>query len=112
MERKRMSRPTDRGRWLFVVAAIWNVAVGLAAMLVPERMASLVYRTPLPIDNPTALAAWSDFAACVLLFGLGYAIVARDTSRNHGLVWIGIIGKLGVVAAWGYRSANGMVILS
>jgi hypothetical protein len=39
-----------------------------------------------------------DFAFCVLLFGIGYGIVAIYPSRNHGLIWLGIIGKLGVAA--------------
>jgi hypothetical protein len=44
-----------------------------------------------------------DFASCVLIFGLGYGIVAIDPSQNHGLIWLGIVGKLGVVATLGQR---------
>lgn len=34
----------------------------------------------------------------IALFGLGYWMVARDTGANRGIVVLGLIGKLGVVA--------------
>ena len=54
-------------------------------------------------DDPLLAMLDRDFAFCVLLFGVGYGIVAMDPSRNRGLIWLGIIGKLGVVATLGQR---------
>ena len=49
-----------------------------------------------------------DFAFCVLIFGVGYGIVAMDPRQNHGLIWLGILGKLGVVAILGQRWLTGV----
>ena len=42
------------------------------------------------------------FFAC--LFGLGYYWVSEDIDQNHGIVKMGIIGKLGtaVIIPWAY----------
>ncbi|MEE8586011.1 MAG: hypothetical protein V3T83_14295, partial [Acidobacteriota bacterium] len=41
-----------------------------------------------------ALRLWSDYGFCVFFIGIGYYFVARDVSKNHGLIWLGIISKI------------------
>ncbi len=34
------------------------------------------------------------FLLSILLFGVGYYLVSRDTSQNRGIVWLGAVGKV------------------
>ena len=38
------------------------------------------------------------FLLSILLFGVGYYLVSRDTSQNRGIVWLGAAGKVLVFA--------------
>ncbi len=78
------------GGWklLFWIAAAFNVVAGLPMLLAPaDTLAKLVQ--PVPESLLTAqLAAW-----LIVVFGLGYAMVARDPQRHRGIVWMGVVGK-------------------
>ena len=45
----------------------------------------------------------------VVLFGVGYAIVARDPTRNHGIVGLAMVGKTYVGLAWIAGFISGVV---
>ena len=47
----------------------------------------------------------------IFVFGVGYAMVAREPAANRGIVWIGMIGKFGAVAIalWRLFSQGGYV---
>jgi hypothetical protein len=90
-------------RWLFALGAAWNIVIGLSVLLAPLSSLGLLYGHEPSADDQLLSMLNRDFAYCVLIFGLGYGIVAIDPSQNHGLIWLGIIGKLGVVAVLGQR---------
>jgi hypothetical protein len=90
-------------RWLFALGAAWNIVIGLSVSVAPLSSLRLLYGHEPSADDQLLSMLYRDFASCVLIFGLGYGIVAVDPSQNHGLVWLGIIGKLGVVAVLGQR---------
>ena len=72
---------------VFALAALFNWAVGLPLLIAPAAFyAMLGQRTP---DLFNAQMA----GALIVVFGVGYAMVARDPAANRGIVWLGVIGK-------------------
>ncbi|MHC4410455.1 MAG: hypothetical protein ACYS0F_15810, partial [Planctomycetota bacterium] len=47
------------------------------------------------------------FLLSILLFGVGYYLVSRDTSRNRGIVWLGAAGKILVFAFFTHAFLQG-----
>jgi hypothetical protein len=94
--------------WLFALGAAWNFVIGLSLLVAPLFSLRLLYGHEPSTDDQLLVMLDRDFAYCVLIFGLGYGIVAINPSQNHGLIWLGIIGKLGVVAILGQRWLAGV----
>lgn len=94
--------------WLFAVGAAWNFVIAISILVAPLISLRLLYGREPGADDSLLAMLNRDFAFCVLLLGVGYGIVAFDPSRNHGLIWIGILGKLGVVAMFGQRWLTGV----
>jgi len=80
-------------RALFLASAVWNA---LAAGAVLFLLTNAMFRTRLGISNPADPLSLQLLASCLLLFGLGYYGVSRALSKNHGLVKLGVIGKIAV----------------
>lgn len=73
---------------IFVVAALFNFAVGLPMLLAPEAMLASLGQ-PVPDDLlMTRLAS-----LLIVVLGIGYAMVARDPVANRPILWLGVIGK-------------------
>ena len=86
-----MTRATYYPR-MFYAAAIYNwlaAAASIAKSLAPAAI---------PMDTPFDPFCAQVFGLMVAVFGYGYFLVARDVSRNEGIVWMGIIGKLLIFA--------------
>ena len=85
----------ERRHWatVFLLAALFNYAIGLPIMLARRWSYDLSYLPEVSRD-PMALRLWADFGFAVVLIGLGYQIVSRDVSKNRGIVLLGIIAKL------------------
>lgn len=77
---------------LFRIAAFWNYTAA-AAFCLPSSVLSL-FGMPTPVPSLYPQMA----AALVATFGVGYHLVARDATRNHGIVVIGAVGKTGLFA--------------
>ena len=77
--------------------------IGVSVLLAPLSSLRLLYGHEPSADDQLLIMLDRDYAYCVLIFGLGYGIVAIDPRQNHGLIWLGIIGKLGMVATLGQR---------
>jgi hypothetical protein len=78
---------------LFLIAAIWNLLAGfscwLGAVFMPDLFFGM-FGMPLPVSLfPLHAMFWF-----IIAFGIGYLIVSRDVSKNHGIVLIGIIAKV------------------
>jgi len=80
-----------RYRWLFIAAAWWNWLVVLLSLFADQKIRSALRMPPLADSLNLHLAV-----SCICLLGIGYYWVARDVSRNHAIVWLGMIGKLAV----------------
>jgi len=84
---------------VFGAAAVFNVLVGAVGLLSPSLTAKLLGIDP--PHNPifAVLASW-----LILVFGFGYALVARNPAGNRDLMLLGAVGKLFVlpimIAAW------------
>jgi len=67
-------------RTMLVLAALYNLAIGLVAL-----------HTPGSVDGRIV-------GLLVACFGLVYALAASDPLRFAPTLWVGVIGKLGVIA--------------
>lgn len=78
---------------LFLIAAIYNFFAALSFLLLPNFSAKLMFEAG--ALTPYYAHAFFNFTwVLVLIFGIGYYIVSRDINKNHGVVVIGILGKL------------------
>jgi hypothetical protein len=87
-------------RLFFAISAVWNFSGAIHALLFPESNLQLFYGV-VTGDYYTIFlnrGVWS----AVLLFGMGYAIVAYDPGRNLGIIIMGIMGKIIVAICWFY----------
>ena len=94
MLRERLN-PTTWGyqtwRKFFLIASLWNFSFVVPALLFPSLEVRLMYgfRT----DDFYILFLNTTFFLTVLVFGIGYLIIAYDPGKNLGIVLLGIIGK-------------------
>ncbi len=80
-------------RALFLVSAAWNLLLAGGGLLVQYSQLTAV--------GTELYLGWQfpvGYMYFVFLFGFGYYLVARDIDNNHGIVTMGILGKLGVFA--------------
>ena len=80
-------------KYLFVIGAIWNILASLSFI-----MTSIFMRSAFPaygIAVPISMIWLQSFLFLVANLGIGYFIVSLDIGKNHGIVIIGIIAKLG-----------------
>ena len=89
---KASSDPLSAWRVFFAVAAGFNFVVALTFLLAPETILAALN---VPVQGDLLFHRLTGFL--VLCFGIGYAFVARDPQRNRAIVWIGLIGKAGVI---------------
>ena len=79
-------------RAFFAVAAAFNFAAGLPLLFVPAEMVGtlgIAVADDLMFHRLTGL-----LVAC---FGGVYALIASDPTHYRPMVWLGVIGKAGVV---------------
>lgn len=77
-------------RWVLFAAAAYNLVVGVAGLLTPGA-------------SPDARVV----GLLVACFGGIYALTATDVQRFRPMLWLGVIGKLGVIAIVGPLVARG-----
>ena len=85
-------------RQLFFVGALWNFGAAFIFYFLHEPVFSFLGMQPLGDTLFIQL-----FAMSVFLFGMGYYWVSRDLIRNHGILILGIVGKLLVFTIVGYH---------
>lgn len=81
-------------RILFLVAALFDMGLGLAFLVAAGPIFAWLGATALP--EPAYVHLVSGFIAAQ---GLGYALVWRHLWRNVDLVWVGIVFKLVYIGA-------------
>ena len=101
----------SRGAVSVVVSASWlsRVQIALSSYSI-QSLADF----PLPFEGAVAHLYTQAFWVSVGLFGVGYAIVAHDPGRNHGILLLAALGKTYVfvvfTAAW-LRGSMGTLAL-
>jgi hypothetical protein len=88
----------------FAVAALFNIAVGAAMVIVPSRIAM-----HLNVDGLGAPYVVATVGLLIVAFGIGYGMVAQDPAHNRGVIWIGMIGKLGVAGLGALQFAAAII---
>ncbi len=91
-------------RGFFAFASVYNLGVGAIMAAAPERVAG-----QLGVTGPGGAYAIAMVGLLIAVFGVGYAMVSYAPSRNRGIVWIGLIGKLGAVTLGSMQYAAGIV---
>lgn len=95
---------SDRAwRRLFAAAAAFNVAAGLPPLVAPARALETFGMAPLPSH-----LFMQSTGLLVLTFGVAYALVSRNLALRE-IVWLGIIGKLGVAILFGWSMLRGLI---
>jgi hypothetical protein len=84
-------------RWFFLVAAFYDVALGLAFMLAGETILDAI-----DMELPPHIAYIQLAAIFILVQGFSYLLVWRDAWSNLGIVWVGVAYKASysVLAFW------------
>jgi hypothetical protein len=83
-------------RWLFGSAAIFNLVVGAALLLLWPWLALLLKLDPAEGSNMVLRNLTAGFVA---LFGYAFALIALNPLKNRPLIPLGAIGKLLAVAS-------------
>lgn len=83
---------------MFFLAALWNLAVALAGLVSYETQFKLTFGAEAYTSDFHQALLFRSFMLSVLLFGVGYYLVSRDTSQNRAIVWLGAAGKILVFA--------------
>jgi hypothetical protein len=94
-------------RGLFAFAAFFNLAVGGVLMAAPARVGE-----QLGVTGPGGPFAIVMAGMLIAVFGVGYAMVSRNPAGNRGIVWIGLIGKLGAAALAAMQYVAAVIPLS
>lgn len=89
-------------RLFFVAAAAFNFAAGLPLLIAPEIMLST-----LGIAVPDDLLFHRMTGLLVVCFGVIYYFVSQELARYKPLVWIGVLGKAGVVVLFAEAFTSG-----
>ena len=82
------SAPTWAKRWL-VAAAIYNLAWGAFIVLSPATLFEWAQ-----MEQPRYLSIWQCVGMIVGVYGIGYAIAARNPLRHWPIVLVGLLGKV------------------
>ncbi len=90
-------------RLTFFAAALFNFAVGLPMVIAPGLVGGgLGMATADPFT--LRLIGWM-----ITTFGIGYAMVGLEPRKHRGIVLLGIIGKVGVIALTWWLAWRGLV---
>jgi hypothetical protein len=95
---------------MFFIGALWNWVASLTFAIGWKFLFPLF-----GMALPNYLVFYMLFLGLCFVFGIGYFWVSRDISSNHGIVRMGIIGKLlvfvGFLIAW-YMGELPLIIVS
>ena len=97
-----MSTTTDRSvpaawRWYFLVAAVYDITLGVAFMVAGETILDSI-----GMELPPHIAYIQLAAVFVFVQGLSYLLPWRNAWANEGVVWVGVAykGFYAALAAW------------
>jgi len=77
---------------MYRVAAVWNWILSLSFLILP-RIDIAYFSIAGPMAPPPTLLWFDCFFGLTIAFGLGFYIISRSTTENHGLIEIAIFEK-------------------
>ena len=80
---------TPRAGWWLRAAAVYNLVWGAWVVLFPGHYFTLVGMEP-----PRYVELWQCVGMIVGVYGVGYAVAARDPLRHWPIVLVGLLGKI------------------
>ena len=83
------TRALSVAKAVLAVAAVYNIAFGAWAVLWPASAFELA-----GLDQPNYPELWQCIGMIVGVYGIGYAIAARDPIRHWPIVLVGLLGKV------------------
>ena len=77
----------------FIAAALFNFIAGVPLLVAPNVELAMMHLPPAPDVMYHQVTG-----VLIICFGIGYGLVAGDLEKNTGIVWLGALGKAGVIA--------------
>ncbi|MHA1941277.1 MAG: hypothetical protein ACXAC8_18710 [Candidatus Hodarchaeales archaeon] len=99
----------DYYKYMFLTGAAWNIVLGIVSILAPILTKESL--STFGVETPTSLMFYHLFYGVALVVGIGYYLVSTNLDQNHGIVLIGVIGKLWVFFTIGFYFFMGDVNL-
>lgn len=87
-------------QWFFVISGCWNLIGAIPGILKPASNLEKYYN--IKTEDFITLFLNRSFWLIVLLFGIGYFLIAYDPKLFYGIIIMGIIGKILVAINWIY----------
>ncbi len=111
-----MKRISDKAYTrMFLFAALWNISLSVPCILFPKLILTMIFGPEMDqsliLGNFYASTYFFSFWVAIFLFGLGYYFVSRDITKNHGIIWMGICGKIPVFFFYTYSYFTGRTSL-
>lgn len=78
---------------LFLIGALWNILIAVICSAGCIFLTTLFFET-FGMPLPSSLFPFIAMFSLVLALGIGYYLVSIDISKNHGIITIGVIGKV------------------
>lgn len=91
-------------RWFFLVAALYDIALGLAFLVAGERILDAI-----GMVQPPHVAFIQLAAVFVLVQGASYLLPWHDAWANQGVVWVGVGYKASYAALVGWYLVLGIL---
>jgi hypothetical protein len=95
----------ENWRLFFLISALWNFFGGVPGALKPADNLEKYYNVK--TDDFITIFLNRGIWICVLIFGIGYLLVAYDPVMFYGIIIMGIIGKIAIAFLWFYLRAIG-----
>jgi hypothetical protein len=78
---------------LFLIGGIWNIGAAISCWIGSIFIPSLFFKM-FGMPSPASLFPFHAMFWFIMTFGIGYIMVSRDISKNHGVILIGMLGKI------------------
>ena len=85
-------------QWFFVIAGFWNLLGAVDGILRPTLNLEKYYGVQ--TDDFITIFLNRAFWIVVLIFGIGYFLIAINPILFYGIIVLGIIGKIVVAVSW------------
>jgi hypothetical protein len=97
---------------MFLVAALWNWILAIVFLILPRIDES--YFTTVGLVIPNTLLWLDSFSGLIIAFGIGFYLVSKDMSKNHGLIQMAVFEKFLVFivgAGWFFFGQASMLVV-